>query len=119
MTFYHLTWAENADAIMKHGFRDSTIHDKTGVWFSRSPIRNYNDRERGHADTLLSVKMPDDVADLYEVNSYSDAEKAFLTANIPSALDSPTSEYCVPADVANLYRSTLLQEPSPKRELKE
>ena len=59
MKLYHRTTASDAEAILKHGFKDSTgtyltMNEHTGVWLSNVP---FDENEGAWGDVLLEVEL--------------------------------------------------------------
>jgi hypothetical protein len=90
---YHVTTTENAEAILRDGFRDSAgwyglVDDdgnrvtSTGVWLSDRPL-DVNDAVSGDAVLVVELRTPlDDIAD-YELIEDGKAYR----------------EWCVPAEI--------------------
>jgi len=94
MLYYHRTSQENAQSILKNGFRDGTgryLTDRIwkGVWVSNRPL---DPNEGAEGAALLEIRIPES-----EMTPFEWAEEK-----------KPYREFLVPAHVLNEKATTIL-----------
>jgi hypothetical protein len=75
--------------------------------------------DRGEADTVIAVEIPDKVAATYANKEWELPNDRFLKAALPQAYAVPDfEEYCVPAAVANEYKDMFVRSVMPASQSK-
>ena len=98
MKVYHVTSAQNADAIRAYGFADATgsyltANEYTGVWVSDSPL-DINDMG-GSSDVCFQIEIPDDLISKFEWVEESKPNREWL---VPSKILNSCSRRTLPQD---------------------